>query len=100
MSEIHRFIHSLIKQIMNYLLSTCCMMGTVLRSVGGVNEEFKRTRLCHHEAYSLVGEVDIDQESHMKKHKVVAVSAWTEDVSNRGLTWSERSEKVSRESKV
>lgn len=34
MSEIHMFVHSLIKQTMNYLLSTCCMMGTMLYGVG------------------------------------------------------------------
>lgn len=35
-NEVHRFIHSLIKQIMNYLLSTCCMTDTALGGAGGV----------------------------------------------------------------
>ena len=41
-----------------------------------------------------------DRENHTKKHRVVTGSVWRESVYNRGLTWSERSSKVFRESEV
>lgn len=34
-NEINRFTHSLIKEIVSDLLSTCCMTGSVLGGAGG-----------------------------------------------------------------
>lgn len=100
-NEVHRFIHSLINQIMNYLFIEYLLYdGHCLRWCWGSNGEFKRTSVCHHGADSLVGEEDTDPESHTKKCKVVNGRTWRKGVSNRGLTCSERSGKVSRESKV
>ena len=53
------------------------------------NGELKRMSLCHHTAYSVVGEADVDQENHGKKCKVVKGTACRESVSDRGLTQSE-----------
>lgn len=65
------------------------MTGSVLGGAGEVNNgELHRTSLCHHEAYSAVGEAD-DQENHVKKCKVVMGRAGRESVSDRGLTQSE-----------
>lgn len=89
MNESNRFIHSLMnhKLFANHLLY---VIRHRARWCWGKNHgEFKRTSLHHHGASSLVGKVDVDQESHVKKCKMETGSACRESISNRGLTWSE-----------